>query len=74
MTTQDAARTTTAIGPQPPAAGVEADESRYLQGLPAPSVLDRGRRRLTLASLRRPAAAAAEDPGGPSAPGPAVRA
>ncbi|WP_306370523.1 hypothetical protein [Nocardiopsis sp. CC223A] len=59
MTTQNGTRTAMTPGPQAPAPGAETDESRYLRGLPAPSVLDRGRRRLALASLRRPAAASA---------------
>lgn len=54
MNARNAEGTTTTPRPQAPAPapGPEADENRYLRGLPAPSVLDRGRRRLALASLR----------------------
>lgn len=60
MTTQNGTRSTMAPRPQDSVPDAEADESRYLRGLPAPSVLDRGRRRLASASLRRPAAASAD--------------
>ncbi|CAL9613839.1 hypothetical protein SUDANB121_05710 [Nocardiopsis dassonvillei] len=56
MSTQNGTRNTLAPRPQDPAPDAETDETRYLRGLPAPSVLDRGRRRLAFASLRRPAA------------------
>ncbi|MFL1428574.1 MULTISPECIES: hypothetical protein [unclassified Nocardiopsis] len=54
MNTRNGEGTTTTPRPQAPLPGPETDENRYLRGLPAPSVLDRGRRRLALASLRRP--------------------